>query len=90
MKNKILRIRGEDYLAFLKNKTFGWISWENVHASCKMDKNIQLLIVTTHSVLKYVPKFQASSCKWDKLEWAELNQAEAVRLHMYAKLRFQV
>ena len=28
--------------------------------------------------------------KADKLEWAELNQAEAVRLHVYAKLRFQV
>ena len=26
----------------------------------------------------------------DKLEWAELNQAEAVRLQMYAQLRFQV
>ena len=28
--------------------------------------------------------------KTNKLEWAELNQAEAVRLHVYAKLRFQV
>ena len=26
----------------------------------------------------------------NKLEWAELNQAEEVRLHVYAKLRFQV
>ena len=25
-----------------------------------------------------------------KLEWAELNQAETVRLQVYAKLRFQV
>jgi hypothetical protein len=28
--------------------------------------------------------------KENKLEWAELNQAETVRLHVYAKLRFQV
>ena len=27
---------------------------------------------------------------YNKLEWAELNQAEAVRLHVYAKVRFQV
>ena len=26
----------------------------------------------------------------NKLEWAELNQAETVRLQVYAKLRFQV
>ena len=26
----------------------------------------------------------------DKLEWAELNQAETVRLQVYAKLCFQV
>ena len=26
----------------------------------------------------------------NKLEWAELNQDETVRLHVYAKLRFQV
>ena len=28
--------------------------------------------------------------KNNKLDWAELNQAETVRLHVYAKLRFQV
>ena len=28
--------------------------------------------------------------KKDKLEWAELNQAETVRLQVHAKLRFQV
>ena len=35
-------------------------------------------------------KEEIKQLKENKLEWAELNQAEAVRLHMYAKLRFQV
>ena len=41
------------------------------------------------------PQFLVGHCpvrdsKENKLEWAELNQAETVRLHVYAKLRFQV
>ena len=35
-------------------------------------------------------KSQDINININKLEWAELNQAEAVRLHVYAKLRFQV
>ena len=43
--------------------------------------------------IELVKLAEDSSRLWNmehKLEWAELNQAETVRLQVYAKLRFQV